>query len=72
MNNKKEIIEESICKIDKYGNKFWFNSKNELHRENDLPAIDYASGDKFWFLNGKLHRENDLPAIECINGTKEW
>ena len=72
MNNKKEIIEESICKVDQYGNKFWYNSKGELHRENDLPAIELANGDKFWYLNDNRHRDNDKPAIECINGHKEW
>ena len=72
MNNKKEIIEESICKVDQYGNKFWYNSKGELHRENDLPAIEYASGGKSWYLNGKYNRENDKPAIECAIGDKEW
>ena len=72
MNNKKEIIEESICKVDQYGNKFWYNSKGELHRENDLPAIEYADGRKSWYLNDKLHRENDLPARELVNGDKFW
>jgi len=31
----------------------------------------YASGNKFWYFNGKLHRE-DGPAIEGANGDKEW
>ena len=53
MNNKK-IIEESICKVDKYGNKRWYNSKGEYHRENDLPAIDHIGGYKEWHINGKL------------------
>ena len=37
-----------------------------LHRE-DGPAIEYANGNKHWYLNGKLHRE-DGPAIENANG----
>ena len=40
--------------------------------ENDLSAIEYANGDKWWYQNGKLHRENDKPAIEFWNGDKEW
>ena len=30
-----------------------------------------ASGNKFWYLNGKWHRE-DGPAIEHASGGKEW
>ena len=46
--------------------------ENRLHREDDLPAIEYINGTKYWYKNGKLHRENDLPAVEYNNGTKEW
>ena len=71
MNNKKEIIEESICKVDIDGTKFWyFNGLR--HRENDLPAVEYIDGTKLWYLNGRCHRENDLPAIEKTNGDKLW
>ena len=35
------------------------------------PAIEYATGDKSWYLNGKLHRE-DGPAVEHIDGRKRW
>ncbi len=48
----------------------WFNQDGKRHRE-DGPAIEYADGDKEWFLNGKLHRE-DGPAIEGANGNKSW
>ncbi|HBG35915.1 MAG TPA: hypothetical protein DDW88_02450, partial [Treponema sp.] len=43
-----------------------------MHRENDLPAVEYANGDKEWWKNGQLHRDNDKPAIEDKNGTKKW
>jgi hypothetical protein len=43
-----------------------------VHRDSDLPAIEYANGDKFWYILGKLHRDNDLPAVERANGTKVW
>ena len=71
MNNKKEIIEESLCEVDQYGNKLWY-TKGMLYRENDLPAVEWLNGDKWWYLNGKLNRENDKPAIEYANGTKRW
>ena len=48
----------------------WF--KSILHRENDLPAIEYSDGSKEWYKNGKIHRESDLPAIEDSDGTKYW
>ena len=42
----------------------------ERHREGG-PAIEWANGNKAWYLNGKLHRE-DGPACEWANGYKEW
>ena len=57
--------------IDQNGNKFWYNKEGQRHRDNDLPAIEWANGDKFWYQNGKLHRENG-PAIEYANGIKEY
>lgn len=56
--------------IDQFGNKFWRNEKGQLHRE-DGPAIEYASGQKEWYLNGQCHREF-APAIEYVDGTKLW
>jgi len=42
----------------------------------DIPSfytgiVEYANGDKVWYLNGKIHRE-DGPAVECVDGHKEW
>ena len=48
----------------------WYNEQNQLDRE-DGPAIEYASGTKFWYRNGQYHREGG-PAIEYANGTKFW
>jgi hypothetical protein len=42
----------------------------ELHRM-DEPAMEYANGDKRWFINSKLHRV-DGPAVEYDSGSKEW
>jgi len=41
-----------------------------LHKE-DGPAIEYADGDKEYWINGERHRE-DGPAVECTNGHKEY
>jgi len=56
--------------VDKYGTIYWRNEDGELHRE-DGPAVEFANGSKFWYLNNKSHRE-DGPAIERANGTKAW
>lgn len=40
------------------------NEKGELHRDNDLPAIETKNGDLYWYKNGQLHRENGLPAMK--------
>jgi hypothetical protein len=49
---------------------YYFNERDELHRE-DGPAVEWASGDKSWFINGKRHRI-DGPAVEYSNGYKIW
>ena len=48
------------------------NDKGQLHRDNDLPAIEWTNGNKEWYFNGKRHRNNNLPAIEYVNGYKAW
>jgi len=55
--------------IDEFGNIFYYNENNKLHRE-DGPAIEYVDGDKWWYKNEKLHRE-DGPAME-YDGYKEY
>jgi hypothetical protein len=57
-------------KIDLAGNKRWYNSKGQPHRE-DGPAFEYIDGGKAWWINGKPHRE-DGPAIEWTDGGREW
>jgi hypothetical protein len=58
--------------IDKFLTKRWYNENKELHRDNDLPAVEFVFGDKCWYVNGKRHRDNNLPAIERANGDKHW
>ena len=67
MNKKEQFIH-----INEYGTKCHYSDRNMeiLHRE-DGPAIEYADGDKEWWINGKLHRE-DGPAIEDADGYKAW
>ena len=56
-------------KINNYGTIYYKNGK--LHRDNDLPAVEYKSGSKEWYKEGKIHRI-DGPAIERYNGDKYW
>lgn len=43
-----------------------------LHRENDLPAIEYDNGHKEWIRHGLLHRDDDKPAVIQSCGTNAW
>jgi len=58
--------------VDEDGNTFWYNQQGKLHREGGLSAVEYADGDKVWWVNGKQHREGGLPAVERANGSKVW
>jgi len=62
---------ENGPEIDSNGTKRWYQNGLE-HRDNDLPAVEYANGSKEWYSNGKRHRDNDLPACEWANGDKSW
>lgn len=49
----------------------YFRDDDVLHR-SDGPAIEYPTGDAWWFWNGLLHR-SDGPAIErSLSPEKEW
>jgi hypothetical protein len=64
--------QEQYIHIDQYGNKFVYMDKamTVLHR-TDGPAMEYADGTKFWWVDGQRHR-SDGPAIESFNGHKFW
>ena len=63
---------EQFIHISEVGDKLYYSDRDMtiLHRE-DGPAIEWADGDKFWYINGKFHRE-DGPAVEYTNGSKSW
>ena len=61
-------------KTDNFGTiRYYKNGK--LHRDNDLPAVEWNNGDKEWHKEwhkeGKIHRIDD-PAIEDNYGNKHW
>ena len=49
----------SNFEVDMYATKRWKNEDGKLHRDNDLPAVEWKSGGKEWWINGSLDREND-------------
>lgn len=58
--------------VDNSGSTRWYKDTNFtiLHRENG-PAVEYTSGTKFWYQDGRLHH-TDGPAIEYADGDKWW
>lgn len=42
-----------------------------LHRENDLPAIQWYDGSYEWYENGQRHR-NNAPAVIYLDGRQGW
>jgi len=50
----------------------WYNKDGKLHRDNDLPAVIWEDGSKFWWVSGEKHRENDMPAVIYSDGYKTW
>lgn len=70
---EKEEVEVKEYK-DNYGKtvcKEW-RKEGKLHRDGDLPAVEYIRGSKQWWKNGVPHRDGDLPAVIYANGRKEW
>ena len=53
------------------GGRAWYKD-GKLHRDGDLPAIEWADGTRYWYKNDELHRDGDKPAIECPNGYRAW
>ena len=45
---------------DEAGNVHWYNKNGQLHRE-DGPAVEYANGSKWWYLNGNLIKRLKKP-----------
>jgi hypothetical protein len=50
----------------------WMDWNWNIHREDDLPAIEYKDGSNIWYKNGVKHRVGDLPAVSFPDGHKEY
>ena len=44
---------------DEKGNVFWRNKEGKGHREGGLPAVEWANGDKSYYVNGKQYTEEE-------------
>ena len=65
-----DIPNKNGCYIDEYGTKFYYNN-NLLHRDGDLPAIEWNDGEKHWYRKCMSHRLYG-PAVEWCDGGKSW
>ncbi len=63
-------LENIFIEILSDGTKVWY--KNDIiHRDDDLPSIEYANGAKCWHQNGQLHRIGK-PAMIQDDGIQYW
>jgi hypothetical protein len=60
------IVEDVL----KAGGREWTRN-GELHRDDDLPAVDYGDY-KAWYQCGKKHRDGDKPAATWDDQPYEW
>ena len=59
-------------RIDCYGTKKWYNNNNEIHRDQDKPAVIYKNGSKIWCINNELYRDQDKLAKIYNTNEKLW
>ena len=73
MTDSSDVLMERLTltlTVGRWGTRRYRNSQDELHRQHG-PAVEWANGDKAWFLDGQLHRTTG-PAIEWADGSKSW
>ena len=65
-------MKEQFIHINEFGTKHYYSDREmRIRHREDGPAVEYADGDKEWWINGKRHRE-DGPANEYADGSKSW
>ena len=47
--------------VDNKGTKRWYNEQGQLHNEHG-PAVEWADGTKWWYLNGEYFTEAQFNA----------
>ena len=58
------MVLEGVPLLDANGDRCWRNVAGQLHRDNDMPAIENVDDHSGWWINGRLHRDGGLPAVE--------
>mgnify|MGYP000359680500 CR=1 FL=1 len=65
-------MKEQFIHIEEDGAKLYYSDREmHTHHREDGPAVEWASGDKEWWIDDQLHRE-DGPAVEWASGDKSW
>jgi hypothetical protein len=59
-----------MCERIEFDNRVEHRLYGQRHRV-DGPAVEWANGDKKWYMKDKLHRV-DGPAVEWASGDKKW
>lgn len=62
-----------IKRTDKKGNTYYYNKNNQRHR-TEGPAIEWADGDKFWYINDKFigSAMNGFTEVDFENYKREY
>jgi hypothetical protein len=50
-----ELLSETLKEYDQ----FWY-ANGKLHRNGNMPAVIYACGDEYWYVNGVCVHRDDL------------
>jgi len=65
-------MQEQYITTLKNGTKYYFKDKAKtIFHRIDGPAVEWANGEKEWYVNGKRHRL-DGPATEHADGYRAW
>lgn len=63
-------VKHKVYKIEE--NSFFYFVNSKLHRENDLPAIEWEDGSKIWAVHNQIHRNTPKPTIIWAFGKVEY
>ena len=62
---------EMYTNADDYGTYYYKDPRLTIRHREDGPAVEWADGDKEWFVNGNRHRL-DGPAVVYTSGYQLW
>ena len=57
---------QPVCEIDKCGNRFW--QINDLKHREDGPAVEWANGSKWWYLEDERVEPEDVVDVNLAKG----